>query len=47
MQIVRWIVERELIAATHLGAIGKWWFASAARRLRKLSGEVTDVEGLK
>tara|TARA_R110002110_G_scaffold185221_4_gene392307 strand:+ start:1556 stop:1696 length:141 start_codon:yes stop_codon:yes gene_type:complete len=34
---LRWVVIKEIIIANHLGAVGDWWAASAARRLGKLS----------
>lgn len=37
----RRIITTEIIVAARLGALGDWWAASAARRLRKLSGEQT------
>ncbi|WP_372993876.1 hypothetical protein [Sulfitobacter sp.] len=36
-RVLRWVVIKEIIVATHLGALGDWWAASAARRLGKLS----------
>lgn len=35
--VLRWVVIKEISVAVHLGALGDWWAASAARRLRKLS----------
>lgn len=35
--VLRWFVIREISVAVRLGALGDWWAASAARRLRKLS----------
>lgn len=36
-KVLRAIVRFELQLAVHLGTIGDWWAASAARRLRKFS----------
>lgn len=38
--VLRAITRIELLAAMHLGTVGDWWAASAARRLRKLSEKV-------
>lgn len=38
--VLRVITRIELLAAVHLGTLGDWWAASAARRLRKLSAKV-------
>lgn len=42
---LRAVIVAEMVMATHLGAFGGWWAASAARRLGKLSG--IDSRGLK
>ena len=34
----RWVFIRETMVAAHVVAIGKVWAASAARRLKRLSG---------
>ena len=39
IELRRRIIIAEIIVAARLGALGDWWAASAARRLRKLSGE--------
>ncbi|MEH6391138.1 MAG: hypothetical protein V7763_05735 [Sulfitobacter sp.] len=36
-RVLRWFVIKEIVVANHLGAVGDWWAASAARRLGKLS----------
>ena len=38
---VFWILRLELSAAIHLGALGDYWAARAARRIRKFAGEVS------
>lgn len=47
MKFKRWLIERELVVAAHFGAFGQWWFASASRRLRKLSGQFSGKGVLK
>lgn len=34
---LRWFLGVEIVAALRLGALGQWWAASAARRLKRLS----------
>ena len=38
MSALAWIARREIWLATHLGALGDWWQAAAARRLRRWEG---------
>lgn len=35
------LFRAEITAALHLGTFGEWWAARAARRLGKLSGELS------
>lgn len=34
---LRLIIIMEIVIASHMGAVGTWWAASAARRLGKIS----------
>lgn len=43
-ELRRKIIVSEIIIAARLGAFGDWWAASAARRLRKLSGEHSETK---
>jgi len=38
IRVRRFIIVCEIAAANHLGSLGDYWAASAARRLGKLSG---------
>lgn len=43
----RFLLETEIMIALRLGALGQAWAASAAHRLRKLSGEPSAKSALK
>ena len=38
-----WVMRLELTLALHLGAVGDYWAARAARRLGKFSGTCSEV----
>lgn len=40
MRALRKLIVAEILIASHLGAIGSWWAASAARRLGKISERI-------
>lgn len=37
---LRCLIVIEVMVASHLGAVGTWWAASAARRLGKISARI-------